>query len=91
MPVANPVGTLDWNDASSRWAERFRFPSQVKKDQDKITFEFDASKPETTPAFWIDDDGLNKDWGGVLKRVTYTQTLVVVTTQNGCISYEYKE
>jgi hypothetical protein len=63
--------------------------SQVKNAGSNILFEFDPAQPKTTPVFWIADDALNGDWGGLLKRVIYSSTSVVVATENGCIRYKY--
>jgi len=63
--------------------------SEVRKENDDIVFEFSQNAASAIPEFWIDDEDLNSDWGGKLRRVTYSPKKVVVTTENGCIRYQY--
>ncbi|MFO1058753.1 MAG: hypothetical protein U1E53_17510 [Dongiaceae bacterium] len=65
-----------------------RLVGEVRREKDVVVFEFDPAH-QGTPVFWIDDKVLNNDWGGAIKRVTYASVRVIVTTQNGCILYNY--
>lgn len=63
--------------------------SQVQKAGELFVFDFSSSPASNTPTFWIDNELLNKDWGGKIKQFTFAPRRIVVETENGCIRYDF--